>query len=76
MELKPKAVFDYFAQINRVPRPSKKEEKMIAFLQDFAKTNDLGCKTDEVGNVLITKDATPGMEDRETIILQGHMDMV
>ncbi len=76
MELKPKAVFDYFAQINRVPRPSKKEEKMIAFLQNFAKTNDLGCKTDEVGNVLITKDATPGMEDRETIILQGHMDMV
>ncbi len=76
MELKPKAVFDYFAQINKVPRPSKKEEKMIAFLQDFARTNGLECKTDEVGNVLISKDATPGMEDRETIVLQCHMDMV
>ncbi len=76
MELKPKAVFDYFAQINKVPRPSKKEEKMIKFLQDFAKENNLECKTDEAGNVLISKGATPGMEDRETIILQCHMDMV
>lgn len=76
MELKPKAVFDYFAQINRVPRPSKKEEKMIAFLQEFAKTNGLECKTDEAGNVLISMDATPGMEDRATVVLQCHMDMV
>lgn len=76
MELKPKAVFDYFAQINKIPRPSKKEEKMIAFLQDFAKINGLECKTDEAGNVLISAGATPGMEDRETVVLQCHMDMV
>lgn len=76
MELKPKAVFDYFAQINIVPRPSKHEEKMIEFLQNFAKENGLNCKTDEIGNVLISKGATPGMEDRATIILQCHMDMV
>ncbi|MBO4564739.1 MAG: aminoacyl-histidine dipeptidase [Bacteroidaceae bacterium] len=76
MELKPKAVFDYFAEINKVPRPSKHEEKMIAYLQDFAQKNQLAFKTDEAGNVLIAKPATPGMEDRETVILQGHMDMV
>ncbi len=76
MELKPKAVFDYFAEINKVPRPSKHEEKIIAYLQDFAQKNHLAFKTDEAGNVLIAKPATPGMEDRETVILQGHMDMV
>lgn len=76
MELKPKAVFDYFAEINRVPRPSKHEDKMIAYLQDFAQKNQLAFKTDEAGNVLIAKPATPGMENRETVILQGHMDMV
>ncbi len=76
MELKPNAVFDYFAQINRVPRPSKHEEKIIAFLQGFARQHNLGCKTDEAGNVLISKEATPGMTDRATIVLQAHMDMV
>ena len=76
MELKPKAVFDYFAEINKVPRPSKHEEKMIAYLQDFAEKNHLAFKTDEAGNVLIAKPATPGMENKETVILQGHMDMV
>ena len=76
MELKPKAVFDYFAEINKVPRPSKHEEKIIAYLQDFAQKNHLAFKTDETGNVLISKPATPGMEDKETVILQGHMDMV
>ncbi len=49
---------------------------MIAFLQEFAKTNGLECKTDEAGNVLISMDATPGMEDRATVVLQCHMDMV
>jgi len=76
MELKPKAVFDYFAEINKVPRPSKHEEKMIAYLKDFAKKNNLAFKTDEAGNVLIAKPATPGMEGRPTVVLQGHMDMV
>lgn len=76
MELKPKAVFEYFAEINKVPRPSKHEEKMIAYLKDFAEKNGLAFKTDEAGNVLIAKAATPGMEGRPTVVLQGHMDMV
>lgn len=76
MELKPKAVFDYFAEINKVPRPSKHEEKMMAYLQNFAEKHHLEYQRDEAGNVLIRKPASPGMEDRETIILQGHMDMV
>ena len=76
MELKPKAVFDYFAEINKVPRPSKHEEKMIAYLKGFAEKTNLAFKTDEAGNVLIAKPATPGMEGRPTVVLQGHMDMV
>ncbi|MBQ0143191.1 MAG: aminoacyl-histidine dipeptidase [Prevotellaceae bacterium] len=75
-ELKPKAVFDYFAQINKVPRPSKHEEKMIEFLKNFAKKHNLPCKVDKAGNVLISKPASKGMEDRATIVLQSHMDMV
>ncbi len=76
IELNPQLVFDYFSQINKVPRPSKKEEKIIAFLQQFAKEHSLECKTDEAGNVLITKPASKGMEDKPTIVLQSHMDMV
>lgn len=76
IELKPKKVFDIFSQINAVPRPSKHEEQMIAYLQDFADQRGLPCKVDECGNVLISKDATPGMEKRATLVMQGHMDMV
>lgn len=76
IELKPKCVFDCFAQVNQVPRPSKKEEKMMAFLQDFAAQHQLACKLDACGNVLISKPATPGMENRKTVVLQSHMDMV
>lgn len=75
-ELKPTKVFDIFKQINAVPRPSKHEEKMIAFLQDFAAKRGLPCKVDECGNVLIAKPATPGMEKKAKVVLQGHMDMV
>lgn len=76
MILQPKAVFDCFAEVNRVPRPSKREEKMIAFLKAFGE--DLGLETvvDETGNVIIRKPATPGYEKRRTLILQSHMDMV
>lgn len=74
--LQPKEVFDFFAEVNKIPRPSKKEEKMIAYLQAFAAERGLDCKVDEIGNVLIRKGATPGMEDRKTVILQSHMDMV
>ncbi|MCR5819691.1 MAG: aminoacyl-histidine dipeptidase [Bacteroidaceae bacterium] len=75
-QLQPSSVFEMFALINQVPRPSKHEEQMIAFLVDFAKKNNLPYKVDEVGNVLISKPATAGMEDRPTVILQSHMDMV
>ena len=76
LAMQPKAVFDYFAEINKVPRPSKHEEKMIGFLQDFAKEHHLECKTDKTGNVLISKPASKGMEGRSTLVLQSHMDMV
>ena len=75
-EINPQPLFNYFEQICRVPRPSKKEEKIRQFLLDFAKENKLETKTDEVGNVLILKPATQGMESAPTIILQTHMDMV
>ncbi len=76
IELKPASVFEMFARINAVPRPSKKEEKMIAFLKDFGEGLGLETIVDETGNVLIRKPASAGMEDRPTVILQSHMDMV
>lgn len=76
IELKPKRVFDCFAKVNTVPRPSKKEEQMISFLIDFGKKLGLETDCDEVGNVIIRKPATPGMENRRILILQSHMDMV
>lgn len=75
-DLKPQGVFHYFAEICKVPRPSKKEEKIIAYLQAFGKKHNLETLTDEVGNVLIKKAATPGMENRKAIVLQSHVDMV
>lgn len=74
--LQPKVVFDCFAQVNRIPRPSKREEKMIEFLKSFGERLGLPTKVDEAGNVLITKPATPGFENRRTVVLQSHMDMV
>lgn len=76
IELKPASVFEYFAQINKVPRPSKKEDKMMQFLLDFGKQLGLESLRDECGNVIIRKPATPGMEQKEVVILQSHMDMV
>ena len=76
MTLKPASVFNCFAQVNRIPRPSKHEEKMTSFLLDFGRSLHLDSRRDEVGNVIIRKPATPGMENRQTIVLQSHMDMV
>ena len=76
IELKPASVFHYFAEICKVPRPSKKEEKILAYLQNFAKEQGLESKTDEAGNILIKKPATPGKENLKTVILQSHIDMV
>ena len=75
-ELKPARVFEQFAKINEIPRPSKHEEKMIAYLETFAKEHHLEYKVDETGNVLIKKAATPGYENKPVTILQSHMDMV
>ena len=74
--LKPECVFYFFHEICQVPRPSKKEDKIRAFLIKFAQNRKLEYKTDEVGNVVIKKEATLGFEDRKRVILQSHMDMV
>ncbi|RLD12846.1 cytosol nonspecific dipeptidase, partial [candidate division KSB1 bacterium] len=74
--LEPKLVWKNFYAIGQIPRCSKHEEKIRQFLIDFAKSHNLEWKTDEVGNVLIRVPASPGMEDRPTVVIQGHMDMV
>ncbi|MDO4728558.1 MAG: aminoacyl-histidine dipeptidase [Bacteroidota bacterium] len=75
-KLVPKAIWKNFSDLNAVPRPSKKEEKVINFMLDFGKKLGLPTIKDKVGNVIITKPATVGMENRKTIILQSHLDMV
>lgn len=75
-ELKPQCVFEEFAKINLIPRPSKREEKMSEYLQQWAKDHNLEMKVDAVGDVLIKKPATKGYENCETVVLQSHMDMV
>ena len=75
-QLSPKCVFDQFAKINTIPRPSKHEEKMIDYLLDFGRSHGLPTKVDETGNVLISKPATPGYEDLTPVVIQSHMDMV
>ncbi|WP_321332716.1 aminoacyl-histidine dipeptidase [uncultured Bacteroides sp.] len=75
-DLKPAIVFHYFNEICKVPRPSKKEEKIIAFLEAFGKEHKLETKKDECGNILIKKPATQGKEHLKTVVLQSHVDMV
>lgn len=74
--LEPKPLWNNFADLNAVPRASKKEERVIEFMKNFG--NKLGLETlvDEVGNVIIRKPATKGMEDRKMVVLQSHLDMV
>jgi len=74
--LEPKALWNKFADLNAIPRPSKKEERVIEFITTFG--NSLGLETfeDEIRNVIIRKPATSGMENRKPIVLQGHLDMV
>ena len=74
--LKPASVFEQFAKINEIPRPSKREEKMIEYLKNWGESHGLETKVDETGNVLIRKSATKGYENKKTVILQSHMDMV
>lgn len=74
--LEPKELWNKFADLNAVPRPSKKEEKVIAFMMEFGQKLGLETIKDEVGNVIIKKPATSGMENRKTIVMQSHLDMV
>lgn len=74
--LEPKELWNHFNDLNDVPRPSKNEERVIKFMVDFGNSLGLETKVDKVGNVIIKKPATAGMEHRETLILQSHLDMV
>jgi dipeptidase D len=74
--LEPETLWSFFAEICQIPRPSKKEEKIAAYLLKFADGFGLESETDETGNILIRKSASPGMEKLKTVVLQSHIDMV
>ena len=75
-QLEPKSLWNHFSDLNAVPRPSKKEERVIQFMVDFGKSLNLETKVDAVGNVIIKKPATQGFENRRTTVMQSHLDMV
>ncbi|MDR1980759.1 MAG: aminoacyl-histidine dipeptidase [Tannerellaceae bacterium] len=75
-DLKPGIVWKFFHQITQVPRPSKKEGRIIRYLESFAKEYHVAIRKDAAGNILMSKPATPGYGDRPVVILQAHMDMV
>ncbi|WP_303849045.1 aminoacyl-histidine dipeptidase [Apibacter mensalis] len=75
-KLKPESIWNHFADLNSVPRPSKKEEKVIKFIKDFGASLHLETIEDICGNVVIKKPATPGYENRKKVVLQSHLDMV
>ena len=74
--IEPQIIWKNFSRLNAVPRPSKKEEKVIAFIKEFGENLGLETTVDETGNVIIKKPATPGMENRKSVVLQSHLDMV
>jgi len=76
LNLEPKVIWKHFYSLTQVPRPSKKEDRIREFIAQFGRNLGLETIVDEIGNVIIKKPATPGMEDRKGIIIQGHMDMV
>lgn len=76
LNLEPKIVWKYFDEIRKIPRCSKQEERIREYIVSFAKQHDLECQVDKAGNVLIRKSASKGMENKPTVILQSHMDMV
>ena len=75
-DLEPTAMWNHFADLNAVPRPSKKEERVIEFAKQFGESLGLETMVDSVGNVIIRKPASPGMENRTPIVMQSHLDMV
>ncbi len=76
LQLEPKKLWKYFYDLTQIPRPSKKEQKVVEYLKKFGEEHGFETIVDEVGNVIIRKPATPGMEDRKPVILQAHVDMV
>jgi len=74
--LEPTTLWNYFADLNAVPRPSKREERVVAFLRAFAEQHGLSAMLDSAGNVIITKPATPDRQGRPAVIMQAHLDMV
>jgi len=76
LKLQPAIIWQYFKEILEIPRPSKKEEKIIKYLLDFGGKQNLETIQDEIGNVLIRKPATKGMENRKSVVMQSHIDMV
>ena len=76
LQLAPQNVWKHFYSLTQIPRPSGHMEKITKFLIDFGKGLGLESFVDEVGNVIIRKPATPGMENRKTVVLQSHIDMV
>lgn len=75
-DLEPQSMWTYFDEITQIPRPSKKEEKIRQYLVDFGKAQNLETHVDEIGNVIIRKAASKGMENHKMVCLQSHMDMV
>lgn len=75
-QLEPKELWSHFTDLNAIPRASKKEEKVIAFIKAYGESLGLPTIVDETGNVIIKKNASAGMEDRQTVVLQSHLDMV
>lgn len=75
-DLKPNAVWNCFADLNAVPRPSKREDRVVAFVRAFAERHELSSMLDSAGNVIIKKPATPDRQDRPAVIMQAHLDMV
>ncbi|MFD1216306.1 aminoacyl-histidine dipeptidase [Microbulbifer celer] len=75
-ELNPVPLWKHFAKLCEIPRPSKHEDKVVAYIVDFAKQRGLDVKLDQIGNIIIKKPATPGMENRKILAMQSHVDMV
>jgi dipeptidase D len=75
-DLEPRLLWNCFADLNAVPRPSKREERVVAWVSDFAQRHGLGSLVDAGGNVIVRKAATSDRQDRPTLILQAHLDMV
>ena len=74
--LEPKVLWKHFYNLTQIPRPSGHEKATIEFIKKFAQDLKLDATVDEVGNIIVRKPATPGMENRKGIVLQGHVDMV